>query len=322
MSGLITVFWKELADNFSSKRFIILFVLVLLAGVFAIYVAAGNIKEAVTIISKSPWVTTEITRFVFLKLYTTSGEALPSFLIFIVFFVPIVGIALGFDAINSEKNSGTLSRLLSQPIFRDAVINGKFLAGVVTLSIMLASIVLLVAGVGLKMIGVPPSSEEVLRLIAFVAVTIVYGAFWMGLAMLFSIFFQRVATSALASIAVWIFFIFFMLMFAGLIANMVVPVDQYSNQQELLRNAEVNRMITRISPITLFQEVVIVLLVPAVRTLGFVTETVAARMLPNPLPLGQSLLIAWPHLVSLLALTVICFAISYIRFMREEIRST
>jgi len=157
---------------------------------------------------------------------------------------------------------------------------------------------------------------------AFLAVSIVYGAFWLGLAMLFSIFFQRVATSALASIAVWIFFIFFMLMLAGLIANMLVPVDQYSSQQELLRNAEVNLMAMRMSPITLFQEAVITLLVPGVRTLGFVTETVAAWMLPNPLSLGQSLLVAWPHLVSLLALTVVCFAISYIRFMREEIRST
>ena len=311
MQGMITVFWKELADNFSSKRFIILFALVLLAGVFAIYVAAEYIREV------------EVeTQFVFLKLYTTSGEALPSFLTFIVFFVPIVGIALGFDAINSEKNSGTLSRLLSQPIFRDAVINGKFLAGVVTIAIMLVSIVMLVAGVGLWMIGVPPSSEEVLRLMAFLVVSIVYGAFWLGLAMLFSIFFQRVATSALASIAVWIFFIFFMLMLAGLIANMLVPVDQQSGQQELLRNAEVNLMAMRMSPITLFQEAVITLLVPGVRTLGFVTETVAAWMLPNPLSLGQSLLVAWPHLVSLLALTVVCFAISYIRFMREEIRST
>ncbi|GAH82381.1 unnamed protein product, partial [marine sediment metagenome] len=198
MTGLITVFWKELSDNFASWRFIILFALVLLAGVSAIYVAAENIREAVTEASKSPFAATETIRFVFLKLYTTSGQVIPfSFLTFIVFFVPIVGIALGFDAINSEKNSGTLSRLLSQPIYRDAVINGKFLAGVVTLSIMLASIVMLVAGIGLIRIGVPPTSEEILRLMAFLGIGIVYGAFWLGLAMLFSIFFQRVATSAL-----------------------------------------------------------------------------------------------------------------------------
>lgn len=311
MSGLITVFWKELADDFTSKRFIILFALVLLAGVFAIYVAAGNIKEAVP-----------EAKFIFLKLFTISGEALPSFLTFIVFFVPIVGIALGFDAINSEKNSGTLSRLLSQPIFRDAVINGKFLAGVVTIAIMLVSIVMLVAGIGLKMIGVPPSSEEVIRLMAFLAAGIGYGAFWLGLAILFSIFFRRVATSALASIAVWIFFIFFMFMVAGLVANMLVPVDEASSLQELLRNAEVSRMVMRISPIVLFQEAVITLLDPLIRTLGFITLAEVGWMIPSPLSLGQSLLLVWPHLISLIALTVVCFAIAYVKFMREEIRST
>lgn len=312
MQGLATVFWKELADDFTSKRFIILFALVLLAGVLAIYVAAETIRGEVT----------GTTQFVFLKLFTTSGEALPSFLAFIIFFVPIVGIALGFDAINSERSSGTLSRLLSQPIFRDAVINGKFLAGVVTIAIMLTSIVMLVAGVGLRMLGVPPSSEEVIRLMAFLAVTVVYGAFWLGLAILFSIFFRRVATSALASIAVWIFFIFFMFMLAGLVANMLAPVDQTAISQ--LRYEEVKLMVMRLSPITLFQEAVVVLLVPGIRTVGQLLEYVKvyAWMIPSPLSLGQSMLIVWPHLVSLVALTAVCFAISYIKFMRQEIRST
>ncbi len=326
MSGLMTVFWKELSDNFSSWRFIILFALVLLAGVFAIYVAAGSIMEEVTKATDTYFAATE-NRFIFLNLYTISGEVISfSFLTFIVFLMPIVGIALGFDAINSEKNNGTLSRLLSQPIYRDAIINGKFLAGVVTMAIMLTSIVLLVAGIGLRMIGVPPTAEEIIRLIAFVAVSIIYGAFWMGLAMLFSIFFRRVATSALASIAVWIFFIFFMYMFAELIANIVVPVNDQSTYQELLRNTEVNLMALHISPRMLFEEASLILLAPGERTIGQIlqlqTSGVSAWMLPSPLPLVQSLLIVWPQIASLIALTAVCFAISYTKFMREEIRST
>jgi len=317
MSGLMTVFYKELADAFSRWRFIILFAMVLIAGAFAIYLAAQSISEAVEEIS---------TELVFLKLFTTSGEGLPSFLTFVVFFVPIVGIALGFDAINSERNSGTLSRLLSQPIYRDAVINGKFLAGVVTIAILMTSIILLVAGIGLRMIGVAPGSEEVWRLMFFLAVTIVYGSFWLGLAMLFSIFFRRVATSALATIAVWIFFIFFMFMIAGFVANLIAPVDATSAYQDAVRNAQINIMAMRVSPIMLYQEAVSVLLVPQLRTMGQLlqlqTTGVQQWMLPNPLALDQSLLIVWPHMVALLALTAVCFAISYTKFMREEIRST
>ncbi len=319
MQGMMTVFWKELADHFTSKRFIILFALVFLAGVFTIYMDAQNIRGAVI----------ETPQFVFLTLYTTTDETLPGFLQFLsliaLFLVPIVGIALGFDAINDERNSGTLSRLLSQPIFRDAVINGKFLAGVITIAIMITSIVLLIAGAGLWMIGVPPGSEEIIRLIAFLAITIVYGAFWLGLAILFSIFFRRVATSTLATIAIWIFLIFFMPMLARIIANVMVPIDQGASSELLLRHAQVQIMALQVSPITLYQQAVTVLLVPGARTLGQTIQLLgggAAGLLPNPLSLGQSLLTVWPHLVSLVALTLVCFAISYVKFMREEIRST
>ena len=296
MQGMITVFWKELADHFTSWRFIILFAIVFAVGIYAIYNSALYIREAVS-----------DTEFVFLLLYTTSGNApLPLFIFFFFFFLPIIGIALGFDAINSEKNSGTLSRLMSQPIFRDAVINGKFLAGTATIAIMVVSIVLIVAGIGLWIIGVPPTEEEVGRLMAFVALSIIYGAFWLGLGILFSIFIQRVATSALASIAVWIFLAFLFLFPVFITAE----------------GGQIGYLITYLSPITVFQEAVAILLIPGYRILGFMAETASKWMLPTPLSLGQSLLIAWPHLVGLIALTAICFAISYIKFMREEIRST
>jgi ABC-2 type transport system permease protein len=294
MQGLMTVFRKELTGDFTSWRFIILFIMALGVSVFAIYLDAQYIRQTVT-----------ETRFVFLQLYTTSGQAMPVFILFIVFFVPIVGIMLGFDAINSEKNSGTMSRLLAQPIYRDAVINGKFLAGVVTIAVMLTSIVLLVAGMGLRMIGVPPSSEEVARLLVFLISSIIYGAFWLGLAMLFSIYLQRVATSALASIAIWLLFIF---MFA-------FPFFAQPGQ------GQAGLMVMRISPITLAWQVVTLLLVPGARTLEQMLQS-SGSVPTSALPLGQSLLSVWPHMVGIIVLTVVCFVISYIKFMREEIRST
>jgi len=287
MSALFAVFQKELSDHFTSWRFIILFVIVFAVSVFAIYIDAQYIRQSVS-----------ASQFVFLQLYTTSGQALPLFIFFIAFFMPIVGITLGFDAINSERSGGTLSRILSQPIYRDTVINGKFLAGVATMSVMLTSIILLVAGLGLRIIGVPPSSEEAIRLLVFLIMSIVYGSFWLGLSILFSILFRRVATSALASIALWMFFI----------ALFVFP---FFVQQ--LGQAGLNIML--ISPITLFWQIINMLLNPSARLLG------QAIQVPSPLSLDQSLLLVWPHLASIIALTVVCFAASYVKFMREEIRS-
>lgn len=311
MQGLVAIFWKELADHFSSKRFIILFLLVYLAGISAIYVAAQTIRSEVT----------ETTEFVFLKLFTTSGGVLPPFLTFLVLFIPIVGIALGFDAINSERTSGNLSRLLSQPVYRDSVINGKFLAGLTTLAILLISIITIVAGMGLRMIGIPPSAEEVLRLVAFLLISVVYGAFWLALAVLFSLVFDRTATSALASVALWIFLFFFLFMISGVIADAVVPVNPDSPAELIVKHHELRAVIERFSPNTLYEEVVIVLLVPTVRSLSPLLVGQVEKMLPNPLPFGQSLLLVWPHLTSLIALSTLCFAASYVRFMREEIRS-
>lgn len=316
MAGLMAIFWKELADHFNSRRFIILSLLVYLAGIATIYVAAQTIRSGVT----------ETTQFIFLRLFIVSGETLPfSFPFFFSLFIPIVGIALGFDAINSERSSGNLSRILAQPVYRDSVINGKFLAGLITLSVLVVSIVVLVAGMGLRMIGVPPTAEEILRLFAFIFVSIVYGAFWMSLAVLFSIFFSRTATSALAAIALWIFLFLFMPMLARVIAGAAVPIDENSAVELIVKNDEIYRAISRISPTTLYGETVQVLLMPE---LGNPSPTLmllsiyTAGMIPTPLPLGQSLLIIWPQLTSLVALTALCFAGSYIKFMREEIRST
>ena len=316
MSGLLAVFWKELADNFASKRFIILFLLVYLAGIATIYVAAQNIRTGVT----------ETTEFIFLRLFTVSGENLPfSFPFFLSLFIPIVGIALGFDSINSERVSGNLSRILSQPVYRDSVVNGKFLAGLFTLAVLVVSIVVVVGGMGLRMIGVPPSAEEILRLFIFIFVSIVYGAFWMSLAVLFSILFRRTTTSALATIALWIFLFFFMSLIARYIAGAIVPVDQNSTIEVITRYDSIYSMISRISPSTLYGEATQVLLVPEMGStsqLLLYINIVSAGLMLGSLSLDQSLIIVWPQIISLIALTVICFAISYVKFMREEIRST
>ncbi len=313
MQGLMAVFQKEFADHFSSKRFVILFTLICLAGLSATYVAAQSIRGE--LLDKPDQ------QFVFLQLFTASSGVLPPFISFIGFLGPLVGIALGFDAINSEKSNGTLSRVLSQPIFRDSVINGKFLAGLATISLMLLSIVLIVAGLGLRTIGVAPSVDEAARILVFLVVCIVYVAFWMALSILFSVLFRQTATSALAGIAAWIFFVFFMSMISGILANTLVPLGQDPDANTAIAHEQVDQMVSRISPSTLFQEATVTILTPGVRTLGPVLVRDVVGMIPNPLSVSQSLLVIWPQIVGLIALTSICFAISYAKFLREEIRA-
>lgn len=313
MPGLFAVFRKELADHFSSRRFLILFALICVAGVSATYVAAQSIHGDISGDSK--------TGFVFLKLFTASEGMLPPFVSFIGFLGPLVGLALGFDAINNEQARGTLSRLLAQPIYRDSVINGKFLAGVVTISLMLLSIGLLLGGMGLRMIGIPPTFEEVLRLMSFLTLSVVYVAFWMSLSILFSIVFKQTATSALAGISIWILATFFLPMLAGVAADAVVKVGQDSPASVVIAHAQWQQMLSRISPSTLYEEATITVLTPDIRTVGPIMMEQVRGMIPSPLSWTQSLLVVWPDVVGLIALTLVCFAGSYIKFMRQEIRA-
>lgn len=313
MPGFLAVFRKEMADQFASKRFMILFTLILLAGLSATYTAAQSIRSNVSSSSASD-------TFVFLRLFTVSSGTLPSFVSFVGFLGPLVGLALGFDAINGEYGRGTLSRVLAQPIYRDSVINGKFAAGVLTIAVMLLSISLLLGGLGLRLIGIPPTGDEIMRLLFWLFIAVVYVAFWMAVSILFSILFRQTATSALAAIALWIFFTFFMGMIAGTIAHAVTPANQ-QDPQTVLDNAYLQMGLARLSPATLYGETTETILTPSVRTLGPVMMSEVVGMVPGPLPLDQSLMVVWPQFVGLITLTLVCFAISYTRFMRQEIRA-
>ena len=292
---------KELADYFGSLRCLVLFVLVFLVTALTLYTAKSVLPGSGT------------AEFTFLRLYTSELSGVPfSFLLNFInfmalFFVPVIGVVLGFDAINRERSGGTLSRIMSQPVYRDSVINGKFLAGLIILSIMMTTAVLLVGGYGLSMItGVPPSAEEIIRLFIYLVSIIIFGAFWIGLSILFSILFRSLATSIICSIAIWLFFSFGMLIIGLGVAE----------------SPEAFQTILRISPNWLFGQASSAILQPAVRTLGTITEAQMTYMIPNPLSLGQSMVLIWPNLTSLVSLSVICFGISYILFMRQEIRAT
>jgi len=313
MSGLSIVYWKELADYLGSKKFIIIFLIVALTAGTIIYVLHQSASSDVSQFTGE---------YLFLKLFTFSGGTLPSFLFFVSFFGPLIGIIFGFDAINSERSGGTMSLVLSQPIYRDALINGKFLAGITTIAVMLISIIMIIFGLELMVFGIIPSITELARVGLFFLLSIVYIGFWMSLGILFSIIFRQTATSALVSIMAWIFFSFFILMVANVIADQMVPIGTDATLEVLAKNENIRNMILRVSPLILFQECTTAILNPSVRFFGITTALKNLEVIPSPLSIGQSLLVVWPQLVSLIALILICFAISYVVFMRQEIRST
>jgi ABC-2 type transport system permease protein len=318
MQGLFAVYRKELADHFSSYRFVILFALIAMVAFITSYMAGVNLKENLEGVAKP--------KFVFLMLFNTTG-ALFSMVQFVAFFGPLIGLVLGFDAINRERATGTLIKIVSQPIYRDAVINGKFLAGATTISIILVSIVLVISGFGLLLLGVVPGVEEIWRLVFYILISIFYISFWLGLSILFSIFFRNIATSALASVALWIFLSFFVSLGASVLANSIAPVDTKggASQDIQIRNIQIKERVSLFSPMTLYSHASGTIINPMQNTTSSLVlmgpmEQLSASRFQNPLPLGQSLLVVYPHFVALIAISLICFVISYIVFMLPAVR--
>jgi ABC-2 type transport system permease protein len=304
---------KEISDHVRSWRFIILTAIILLTCFGALYTSLSNFSKVI-----KP--TAHEDTFFFLKLFTASDGTLPSFLVFISFLGPLLGISLGFDAINTEHNRGTLSRVLAQPVHRDYLINAKFVAALSVISVMFIALGFLVVGIGLIAIGIPPTAEEFMRIVFFILLSICYVAFWLNLAILFSVQFRQAATSALACIAVWLFFSVFYNMIVGLVAKAIMPPETASVYKVLgFQRFILNLM--RVAPSQLFSDASTTLLMPNVRSLGPLTVEQVQGAIPSPLPLGQSLLIVWSQLTALAAGTVIWFGLSYLSFMRREIRS-
>lgn len=309
-TGLWAVVGKEMADHLTSARMRILELLIALTAFGTVYAAVQNLRDTV---GQDP--------FLFLKLFTTSQDPLPAFVGFLGFLVPLVAIALAFDAVNGEFNRGTMSGILAQPIYRDALLFGKFLAGLFTLALVLTTIWLLIIGLGILRLGLPPGGEEVARSLWFLVATIFYGGIWLALAMVFSVIFRQPATAALASIAVWLFFLVFWGIIAGVLAQILSPI-QTGLVQEQLAQFQLEQTLTRLSPITLYTETALALLQPSVRSFGLVLPIqLQGAVLGSPLPLRQSLLLIWPQLTGLIAATLLLFAAGYVMFQRREIRA-
>lgn len=310
------LFEKETADFIKSKRMMLFGLLILLITVSGFYAAVAGVEDSL----KNQTISNS---FLFLKLFTASANSIPSYSSLMALMGPFIGIFMGFDAINSERSEGTLNRLVSQPIFRDHIIISKFLAGLFMIAIFVLSSGILIGAVGLITTGLIPTGEEVLRLLIYLLFCVVYIGFWLSMSILFSTICRHAATSALACIALWLVCAIFVSLIAGILADALYPVSSGDLQAAMneLGNVSLRNGINRLSPYYLFGEGASILMNPASRTINAVTVTQLVGALSGNLPLSQSLLLIWPHLTAMLALMLLCFAISYVSFMRQEIRS-
>lgn len=317
--GWITIAGKEFTDHLLSIRLYVLLIVLGIAALIPLYFAAETIRSVANAASGSP--------AVFLALFVLSPENVSLLRVdaFVAIVAPLLGVGFAFDAVNGERHEGTLPRLLSQPIHRDDVINGKFAAGLAIISLALVGMLALISGFGLLRLGIVPAAGEIFRLVAWLGLTVLYVALWLAFGTLLSVVTRRAATSALVGLGVWFFVAvpLFGQFIVSLVARIISPGG--STVQEQIDAIGTSQFLQRLLPSTLYREASSVILNP---TVSAVTNPATLdeyqqyqQQIGSLLSLDQSLLLIWPHVVVLFALTIGCFALAYVRFMRQEVRA-
>ncbi len=309
--GLGAVVVKELADHLDGARMVLLGLLTFACAAVPMVLFSAREQTA-----EGP----------FLQLFNSGGLSVVWMLTIII---PLVAIGLGFDAISGEHGRRTLSRILAQPIYRDALLAGKFIAGLFVLAVNLLCLWLLVVGFGLYRLGLPPSGEEFVRSMIFIVLAIIYAGVWLALAMLLSVLFRSSATAALLSLGIWLFLTWLWPIIAAVLAFVIAPprfqLVDLSGRSILDPVTEGwQQTLSRLSPNRLFEDAVSAILSPTTHSLGPVLDT--ARQLQGSigdaaLPLRESVLIAWPLTVGLIAGVIVLFVLTYVAFQRQEVRA-
>ena len=319
-AGWSVIASKEFGDHVLSARFVVLGLIMAIAAAVPLYFVGAQIRESAENAKDFPalyialfWLTPAV----------NDQIQLPSVVGFLALVGPLLGLAFAFDSINGERADGTLPRLLSQPIHRDDVVNGKFVAGLAVITMVLLVMVGAVTAFALIRLGIVPEPAEVFRIGLWLLVTITYIALWLAFGMLLSVAIRRAATSALVGFGTWLLLTIFGGLIVSLIGGVIAPLS--GTAQDQLRSIGIQEGLTRLLPDTLYREASLTLLNPQVTTvstpatLGQYAQ--AQQRIPSLFSFDQSFLLVWPQIVALVAMMVACFALAYVLFMRQEVRA-
>jgi ABC-2 type transport system permease protein len=231
MKDVLVVAEKELRDFLTGKRFLILMGIMLILVLIGILAGlqsynqqldqykAQQEQNAVMYQQQQQQIDEMIARGESQEMIDSMQESLdmmrnqpmPSFLTFFYqfntafnFVGAMLAIVMGFDLISSERESGSLRLLLTRPTYRDSVINGKALAGVAVIFIILAASFLVTMAV-LLMSQIVPSGDDLYRIITYFIVTLLFMLSIFAVSLLASTFSRTSKTAVLFMLGVFVF---------------------------------------------------------------------------------------------------------------------
>jgi ABC-2 type transport system permease protein len=152
----------------------------------------------------------------------------------LIYLFPLLILALGYNLIAAEREQGTLSLALSQPLTTAQLVTGKILLR----AAVLLGLVITFTVAGAVLTGVDLSSGTAwLRLGLWIGLMVLYSAFWFGLAIWINTFSTSSATNALALAGCWLALVLVLPSVANLIATSMYPVPSRVEMVQAMRVA-------------------------------------------------------------------------------------
>ncbi|KLK88745.1 ABC transporter [Methanoculleus sediminis] len=119
----------------------------------------------------------------------------------------LLALALGFDLVSKEKESRSLKSLLSHPVYRDEIINGKALGGVALLALVVGS-VLAISTALLLVFSIVPASGDLWMILTYAGVTLLFLVTFFSIALALSTLCRESGSALLLSVVVFVLLVF------------------------------------------------------------------------------------------------------------------
>lgn|GEM_PF-1817771 len=292
MSKVFIVAKKELYDYFSSFRYVMIFLVITILIGLSTYSAYSRIQ---------------LEQASFLTVITSAHPKITTIMGYVG---SLLGISLGFDAINREKKDRTLLLTLSCPIFRDTLLTGKFLSGIISIAVTVILSIVLASGSVIALTGILPSQEEVSRLLFFTLLSFVYILGYYSISLFFSVIVDNLSISLLLSIMFWVVNAYIIPSIAWTIASILAPgnIEQYKIVSAWVMMFSVNQHYDATSVCLLNPRAAYRLLLSAPWSIPI-----------RPLSLIETLYTTWPSILVIFSVTIASIIVSYMIFLTKEI---
>lgn len=235
----------------------------------------------------------------------------------ITLFIPILGLALGFDSVVREKNSKSLNTLLTHPVFRDNIISGKIIGGLGALIFVVFISVIASIGILLILTGIDVGFSEPNRILIFSLLTFLYLSGFFAFSLLISIISKSSESSFISGLIVWINLV---LIFGAIVtaASSIITgeliVDLGHNEEAMSMSEDLQKL----SPASYYAEAVTGVRV-SYGSFGISSGKETRGIFDTRVGLGTWLEDYGTNLVVLTAIPLLMFILSYIVFIRRDI---